>query len=122
MDILNHRAELALAAGVWSDRTLRKIVDMASGDARVAVRSLKAAAELVETERLDAISTHALRKQWNEAREAKKAHILKNLTEDHRILYEIVKQKGEILSGGLWQEYLERCKVCAKAEIERENS
>lgn len=117
MDILNHRAELALAAGVWSDRTLRQIVDMSSGDARVAVRSLKAAAELAETERLDAISTHAIRKQWNEAQEAKKACILKNLTEDHRILYEIVEQKRQILSGDLWREYQHRCTLLKRKPL-----
>lgn len=109
MDILNYRAELALAAGVWSDRALRQIVDMAAGDARVAVRGLKAAAELAETERLDAISMHVLKRQWSEAKGAKKAYVLKNLTEDHRILYGIVKQKGQILSGDLWQEYLRHC-------------
>ena len=109
MDILNHRAELALAAGVWSDQTLRQVVDMASGDARVAVRNLKAAAEFAETQRLDAISTHALKKQWDSARDAKQAYILKNLTEDHRILYHIVKQQGQILSGELWQKYLQHC-------------
>ena len=50
-----------------------------------------------------------LKKQWNNARDAKLAYILKNLTEDHRILYGIVKRKGQILSGQLWQKYLQRC-------------
>jgi Cdc6-like AAA superfamily ATPase len=43
------------------------------------------------------------------AKDARRVSILNNLTQDHRMFYEIVKQKGKILSGDLWQEYLQRC-------------
>ena len=33
----------------------------------------------------------------------------RQLTEDHRILYSIVKEKGQIASGALWNEYQKRC-------------
>ena len=42
-------------------------------------------------------------------RKARKTHVLNSLTQDHRMFYEIVKQKGKILSGNLWEEYLQRC-------------
>ncbi|MCX5637311.1 MAG: AAA family ATPase [Planctomycetota bacterium] len=109
VEILTYRAETALVAGVWSKKALRQIAEMASGDARVAIRTLQATAELAENERLDAISTHTLERQWDNARQAKQDHILKSLTEDHRILYQIVKQRGQILSGDLWVEYLQHC-------------
>jgi len=109
MEILMYRAQTALSTGIWSENTLRQIAKMASGDARVAIRTLQAAAELAENERLDTISTHTLKRQWNNARQAKQDHILQTLTEDHRILYQIVKQRGQILSGDLWVEYLQHC-------------
>jgi Cdc6-like AAA superfamily ATPase len=92
--------------GIWSDEALERIAGMVSGDARVAIRTLKAAAELAENEKLDAISTHTLESQWDSTKQARLDYILTSLTEDHRILYQIVKQKGQILSGNLWQEYL----------------
>jgi cell division control protein 6 len=109
VEILTYRAEIALVAGVWSKKALRQIAEMASGDARIAIRTLQAAAELAENERLDAISTHTLKRQWDNAREATQDYILKSLTEDHRILYQIVKRQGQILSGDLWQQYFQHC-------------
>ena len=94
---------------------------MASGDARVAIRTLQAAAELAENEKLDAICVDTLKRQWDNARQAKQDHILQILTEDHRILYQIVKQQGQILSGDLWQEYLQHCDTTKKKTACSEN-
>jgi Cdc6-like AAA superfamily ATPase len=66
-------------------------------------------AELAENEKLDTISTHTLKSQWDNAKQARQDYILASLTEDHRILYRIVRQKSQILSGDLWQEYLQYC-------------
>jgi Cdc6-like AAA superfamily ATPase len=71
---------------------------------------LKAFAELAENEQLDAIYGASLCRQRKELQAARKEHLLNTLTEDHRMLYRIVKQKGRILSGDLWQEYLWRCR------------
>jgi orc1/cdc6 family replication initiation protein len=107
--ILADRAQLALAEGLCSDQALRQIAQIASGDARVAIRTLQAAAQLAENEKLDAVCVDSLKKQWGNAREAKQDYVLATLTEDHRILYQIVKRQGQILSGDLWQEYLQHC-------------
>jgi cell division control protein 6 len=109
MDILTHRANLALSAGAWTDKALKRIAGMAEGDARVAIRTLRNAAELSEDEHSGRISVRNLQRKWSEAREAKKQYSLKSLTEDHRMLYEIIKKECRVLSGDLWQRYLRKC-------------
>ena len=109
VEILTYRAQTALSTGIWSEDALRQVSERASGDARLAIRTLQAAAELAENEKLDAICVDTLKRQWDSIREAKQDHILHILTDDHKILYQIVKQKGQILSGDLWQEYLQHC-------------
>ena len=115
--ILAHRAQLALAEGVCPEQTLRQIAEMASGDARVAIHTLQAAAQLAENKQLDAICADILKKEWDNARGAKQDYILQTLTEDHRILYQIVKQRGQILSGDLWQEYLQCCEAVKRKPL-----
>lgn len=107
--ILADRAQLALAERLCSEQTLRQIAQIACGDARVAIRTLQAAAQLAENEKLDAICVDSLKKQLGNARQAKRDYLLESLTEDHRVLYRIIKQQGQILSGNLWQEYLQHC-------------
>jgi orc1/cdc6 family replication initiation protein len=109
LDIITHRAELALAEGSWSVTALKRIAVMARGDARTAIRTLHRAAILADHKRLDRITTTTLEEQNKIAKETKKAHLLKGLTQDHRMLYDIVKRKGMVLSGDLWEQYLHRC-------------
>lgn len=109
-EILADRAQLALSERLGrSEYALRQVADIACGDARVAIRTLHAAAQLAENEKLDAICVDSLEKQWDNAKQAKLDYLLATLTEDHRILYHIVKRQGQILSGDLWQEYLQYC-------------
>lgn len=109
INILAERARIALPDGLHSGHTLSQIAGMASGDARVAIRTLQAAAQLAENEKRNAICVDSLKKQLASARQAKQDYLLTGLTKDHRILYRIVKQKGQVLSGDLWQEYLRHC-------------
>ena len=109
LEILTNRAELALAEGSWSHTALRTIAAMAQGDARAAIRMLRRAAILVDHQRLDRITTRTLEEQIKAAKDLRRTSILNSLTQDHRMFYEIVEQKGKILSGDLWQEYLQRC-------------
>ena len=109
LEILTHRAELALAPNSWSQTALKQIVANAQGDARVAIQMLHRAAVLVDHQYLDRITTGCLKEQIKSAKEAKRNGILNNLTQDHRMFYELVKQKRKILSGELWQAYLQEC-------------
>jgi len=108
-EILTHRAELALAENSWSHTALRKIAAMSQGDARVAIRMLCRAAVQADHHQIDRITTTTLAEQVKTVKKAREASVLNSLTQDHRILYNIIKQKKQILSGGLWHNYLGHC-------------
>lgn len=109
LEILAHRARLSMSEGSWSEAMLRRIAVAAYGDARAAIRMLGRAAVLAEHQKMDEITIDSLQKQIEAAKESRKTSILNNLTKDHRIIYEIIKTRGRILSGDLWQAYLRRC-------------
>ncbi|MGA2916614.1 MAG: AAA family ATPase [Sedimentisphaerales bacterium] len=109
IEIVANRVRPFLPEELCSEVAIGQIARMSCGDARVAIRTLQAAAQLAESDKLDSICVDSLKKQWDSAKEAKQGYLLATLTEDHRILCQIVKQKGQILSGDLWQEYLQHC-------------
>ena len=45
---------------------------------------------------------------------SRKSIFLEKLSEHHKLIHGIIREKGEIQSGPLWKEYLERCR---KAEL-----
>ena len=114
LEILMQRAESALSPGSWTNKLLKQIAGTAKGDARTAIRMLHRAAILADHKRMDKVSTKSLGEQIRIARETRRESILRNLTEDHRVLYEIVRRRGRVLSGDLWENYLQRC-----AELKR---
>ena len=107
--ILTERAEESLAEGSFSDRTLCQIATFSNGDARMALQTLKRAAWLAENDRATKITDVHVRRAWSSTRELKAQYLLGKLTKDHRILYDIVKYQGEILSRDLRQLYLLEC-------------
>jgi Cdc6-like AAA superfamily ATPase len=70
---------------------------------------LHRAAIIAEHQRMDRITTATLKEQFAAARKTRRTCILNSLTQDHRILYEIIKRERQILSGELWQMYLQHC-------------
>jgi orc1/cdc6 family replication initiation protein len=117
LDILTHRAELALTEGSWTLTALRHITAMAQGDARAAIRILRRVAVMADHQRLDRITSKTLKERMKAIKDTRKVHVLNSLTQDHRILYEIVKQKGKILSGDFWEEYLQRCSLLRRRPL-----
>jgi Cdc6-like AAA superfamily ATPase len=75
----------------------------------MALQTLKKAAWLAENDRASKITDSHIRKAWSSTRELKIQYQLGKLTRDHRILYDIVKYQGEILSSDLRQLYLLEC-------------
>jgi len=109
MAILSERAQEALADNTWDRKVLDYIAKLAQGDARVALQSLKKAAWIAERERASRITESHARKAWSSMQELKRQYLLGKLTRDHRILYEIVKYQGQVLSSDLRQLYLVEC-------------
>jgi Cdc6-like AAA superfamily ATPase len=108
--ILEQRARLALVPNTWDKTTLERIAELAEGDARVAIQTLKNSAQYAEGDLAERIKPEHIEKGWNEAKKIKKSYILRKLTEDHRILYRIIESRGEVYSGELWRAYLNQCK------------
>ena len=107
--ILELRAEYALAPGTCPEYVLQAIADLANGDARLAIQTLKSAAYLAERECRGEITCSHVRRAWNSAKDLKKTYLLRKLTDHHRLLYELVGKSKSILSGDLWRLYLRTC-------------
>lgn len=109
LEILRSRAEDGLSSSAWSSSSLRRIAQLAKGDARLAIQTLKNAAEAVESESALRVTPAYVEKGWHNAMEVGKSWLLRGLTEDHRLLYRLISRRKEMLSGDLWQFYLDHC-------------
>jgi len=107
--ILTRRAQIALAPDSWTRTALERIATASRGDARAAIGMLHRAAVLADHQTRHRITKKLLDGQVKAVEEARVTGILKNLTQDHQTIYKIVKQERQILSGDLWQKYLQRC-------------
>jgi cell division control protein 6 len=107
--ILEQRAQYGLAPETYTRNLLRTIAGIADGDARVAIQTLKNAAYLAESAGHEEIKASHVRRARNSAIDLKKTHLLTNLTDHHRLLYELVSKNSGILSGDLWRLYLKTC-------------
>jgi cell division control protein 6 len=104
--ILSLRAETALVPRTWDKALLETISEMAEGDARIAIQTLKNSAYYAEKSNSPKILPEHVEKGWKDARVIKKTYLLNKLTSDHKILYEIIKSRKEILSNQLWEDYV----------------
>ena len=68
----------ALAPGAYSEELLRSIAQLAGGDARIAIQTLKNAAYLAERENKDEIGSPHVTRAWNSAKDLKKSLTIKN--------------------------------------------
>jgi len=115
--ILKLRAESALSTETWSDGTLGEIAALAEGDARCAFQTLINAARWAENENSDAIEKKHVQAGHSFSRGSKKAMLLEKLSSHHRLLYDLVKEHGQINSGELWEAYLDDCRDQDKPAI-----
>jgi len=109
LGILQQRAENALNPGCYSEITLKEIATLARGDARIAIQTLRNAACIAEKDNSKKIGLYHVKRGWNSARDIKKSYLLRKLTDHHRLLFELIKKEGKILSGDLWRLYLNTC-------------
>lgn len=112
--ILKQRANFALHPDSWNKETLGKIAELAEGDARVAIQTLKNAAYNAENDLSSKIKNKHIENAYNSAKDIKKTYLLNKLTEHHRILHGLIKKAGEIKSGVLWLAYMKECRKLGK--------
>jgi orc1/cdc6 family replication initiation protein len=109
--ICSLRAELALEPETCPQGSLREISRLADGDARCAVQTLNIACQYAERDGTRLLGRTHVNQGWNRARELKALYALDALSDNHRLLYALVKRKGELLSGELWRLYLRTCRA-----------
>lgn len=107
--ILQSRAELAAEPDVLTQGVVYTISRLASGDARLAIKTLRDASYwAVETGQSTVRERHVWQ-VWNRAKELNIEYHLGQLTDHHRLLYGLVRERPGILSGDLWRLYKRTC-------------
>jgi cell division control protein 6 len=107
MDILEDRRRWGLREDAVGDAELRRIAARANGDARVAINSLRIAAESAEEEAREKIISEDVEDAVPEARELDQTESLERLNKDQEILYGIIEDEEEISSRELYESYRE---------------
>ncbi len=109
LQILRGRSEASLCPDCCSGTTFRTIVQHARGDARMAIEMLRSAAEWAAEERARQILPEHLEEVWHGRNEGRAECLLSSLTDDHRMLYDMIKRKRTISSAELRRQYLTSC-------------
>jgi cell division control protein 6 len=94
----------------WNDTVLRRVANLAEGDARIAIQTLKNAAQMAEAALSRIIRADHIRRAFSTIKDLQREYSLKKLPEDLRLMYAIVKNRGSVLSIHLWDEYRRECK------------
>jgi Cdc6-like AAA superfamily ATPase len=103
VEILSQRVQYALVPDSYTDELLYIVAQLACGDARIAIHTLKNAAYLAEKENHKKITVSHVKRAWNSAKDLKKSYLLRKLTDHHRLLHELIAKNKGILSGDLWR-------------------
>lgn len=107
LDILKDRRKWGLKPDTVSTTKLKKIANRSNGDARIAINSLRIAAEQAEEETRDRILDEDIESAVPEAVREDHSESLEKLNDDQRILYDIIKQENEINPRELYDRYRE---------------
>jgi orc1/cdc6 family replication initiation protein len=106
--ILQARVDRGLDPDAIDRPGLERIADAAAGDARVAIGVLRNAARAAEREGLDRIPTSVVEETIPDARAEVRQKNVEALTPHQRALYEIVRERGEVDPGALYEAYCDR--------------
>ncbi|MFQ3275500.1 MAG: orc1/cdc6 family replication initiation protein [Candidatus Nanohaloarchaea archaeon] len=107
VDILEDRREWGLRNEAIDNNGLRRIAVRARGDARIAINSLRIAAEEAEKDDLEEIPEDVIDESIPEAEEENKSKSKEKLNKHQRVLYDIIEEEGEIKPGELYEQYEE---------------
>jgi orc1/cdc6 family replication initiation protein len=111
LTILKHRIIdcRALYPDVLSNEILEEIADLAAGDARIAIQTLRNSALIAEKSNKTKITIEDVEKAYEEVKEIKRKYMLEKLGEHHKLVWEIIKQNQGITSGELFTRYKTGC-------------
>lgn len=103
--ILEDRIRWGLHEGVATGDQIRWIADAAGGDARVAIGTLRAAAQRGDQRGLRRLTDEIIREAAPEAKVEIRRKNLGKLTDHQRVLYDIVEEEGEVAPDALYEAY-----------------
>jgi len=95
----------ALYPNTCPPKILQRIIDFASGDARMAIQLLKSAAQVAESSNKHEISEKDIARGYEEVKEIKKKYRLETLSPHHKLIIGIVKNNPGILSSHFYLTY-----------------
>jgi len=100
LTILKHRVIDcgALFPNSYTTAILEKIADLAAGDARVAIQSLRNTAIIAEKSNKSRIPEEDVERGYAEVKEIKRKYYLERLTPHHKLILDIVKKEKRISS------------------------
>jgi len=109
--ILKQRVEdcRALYPKSYSKKILEKIADLAAGDARIAIQTLRSAAYNAERTNKPKITGEDVEKGYEEVKEIKRKYYLEGLPH-HKLIYEIAKKNPGITSSDFCEVYRKEAK------------
>lgn len=94
--ILEDRVQWGLHEDAITSNQLRWVADAAGGDARIAIATLRAAAQKADRRRLDRLTDDVLVTAVPEAKAEIRQKNLEKLIDDQRTHYDIIKERGKI--------------------------
>ena len=96
---------------------LKRIADLAAGDARIAIQTLRYASYNAEIKGKQKIEEDEVKQGFEKASEIKRKYILQRLGKHYQLIYEIVRENAGITSGELFSIYRDRCKKLGLSPI-----
>jgi Cdc6-like AAA superfamily ATPase len=105
VSILEDRARWGLQPDAIDTERLELIADHAAGDARVAIGIFRNAARVAQQEGHESITTEVIEDVVPEAKSEIRKKTTDKLTEHQQVLYETIKEVGEIAPSDLYEEY-----------------
>lgn len=107
-DILRLRRRHGLKEGSISDEKLRSIAADANGDARVAVNTLRFAAQEAESQKKQEVNQEIIEEAVSNAFNEERLKSLKQLNKHQKAVYEILEEEDELGMSQLYDEYRDR--------------
>jgi cell division control protein 6 len=116
--IVAERAARALKVGSFQSNVLDLVVEHAQGDVRIALEALKSAAEYAESEG-NVIGLEHVHKGLRNIKQSRAELVLEGLTQHHRIIFNIIRERPDVVSGDLWGEYVDVCRKTGLTSLAR---
>ncbi|KXB07863.1 hypothetical protein AKJ58_01600 [candidate division MSBL1 archaeon SCGC-AAA385D11] len=108
VDILKDRAKWGLMPESYREEQLERIAMFAEGDARLAIDSLRLAAERSEEGDHEEIQDEFIEGSVSKAKKEIDSKTLEKLNDDQLLLYRILKPEEELRAGELHEKYKEK--------------